>query len=125
MEDAILTLIRKYINDTDIPLTFTDLEITTIYENMGDNFYLTIAELWLVKAGLLSDSNTTSMSLGNESYSFTDSYKNCMENYNIYKKKGNNNTCNLFEGDASVDSQEETKYNNLMGGKYDSESNEP
>lgn len=121
MDASTITLIRKYINDTTTPYTFTDEEIETIYSNMSSNFYLTIAELWLIKSGMVSESNVTSMSLANESYSFKDSYQTCIDNYKLYLQKSNNSQAQLFEGCANTDDVEDTKYSNLMGGNYPAE----
>lgn len=121
MDSEVLALIRLYINDESTPYTFSDSVIETIYTQQGSNLYLTVAELWLIKASKVSESNTTAFSLGNESYSFSDSKKACMDNYNLYLSKANQGMQSLFEGDVSVDSVEETKFSNLMGGAYSAE----
>lgn len=121
MDSEILALIRLYINDSETTYTFTDEQIETIYTQQNNNLYLSIAELWLIKAGK-AEQATTAFSLGNESYSFSDSKESCMENYKIYLNKANQATAQLFSGDASVETQSETKYSNLMGGAYSAES---
>lgn len=121
MDSEVLALIRLYINDESTPYTFSDSVIETIYTQQGSILYLTVAELWLIKASKVSESNTTAFSLANESYSFSDSKKACMDNYNLYLSKANQGMQSLFEGDVSVDSVEETKFSNLMGGAYSAE----
>lgn len=121
MDSEVLALIRLYINDESTPYTFSDSVIETIYDQQGENLYLTVAELWLIKASKVSESNTTAFSLGNESYSFSDTKQSCMDNYKLYLSKANQNMATLFEGDASTDDVEDTKYSNLMGGAYNAE----
>lgn len=121
MDSDTLELIRFYINDTTEPYTFSDEQIETFFTQQSENLYLTVAELWLVKASKVSENNTTAFSLGNESYSFSDSKQSCLDNYKIYLSKANQGIASLFEGDASTESQEDTKYSNLMGGAYSAE----
>lgn len=123
MDSDTLALIRLYINDTSEPYTFSDEQIETFFTQQSENIYLTVAELWLVKASKVSENNTTSFSLGNESYSFSDSKQSCLDNYKIYLSKANQETASLFSGDASNESAEDTKYSNLMGGAYSAEPN--
>lgn len=123
MDSDTLNLIRLYINDTTEPYTFSDEQIETFFTQQSENIYLTVAELWLVKASKVSENNTTSFSLGNESYSFSDSKQSCLDNYKIYLNKANQQVASLFSGDASNESVEDTKYSNLMGGAYSAEPN--
>lgn len=123
MDADILALIRLYINDTTEPYTFTDEQIETFFTQQSENTYLTVSELWLVKASMVSENNTTAFSLGNESYSFSDSKQSCLDNYKLYLSKANQGIAQLFEGDVSVEDCEETKFSNLMGGRYSAEPN--
>lgn len=121
MDSDTLALIRIYLNDTTEPYTFTDEQIETFYDNQGENVYLTVAELWLVKASQVSENNTTAFSLGNESYSFGDTKQSCLDNYKLYLSKANQGCVALFEGDPSTETQDDTKYSELMGGAYSAE----
>lgn len=121
MNSDILEMIRLYINDNITPYTFSNTQIETFYNEKEENLYLTVAELWLIKASSFSEGNTTSFSLGNESYSFSDSKQSCLDNYKIFLNKANQNTSSLFSGDSSNNDIESTKYCNLMGGAYNAE----
>jgi hypothetical protein len=121
LDSDVLALIRLYVNDESTPYTFSDEIIQNIYTSQSENLYLTVAELWLIKASKVSENNTTAFSLGNESYSFSDSKVSCMENYKLYLSKANQNIASLFEGDPSTDDIEDTKFSNLMGGAYSAE----
>lgn len=121
MDSDVLAMIRLYINDDSEPYLFSDEQIEIFYTQQGENLYLTVAELWLLKASKVSDSNTTSFSLGNESYSFSDSKQSCLDNYKLFLDKANQNIASFFEGDANNDSVDDTKFSNLMGGAYNAE----
>ena len=123
MDSEILSNIRLYINDNTEPYNFSDEQIESIYNNQSSNFYLTIAEIWLIKSSMVSENNTTSFSLGNESYSFSDTKQSCLDNYSLYLSKANQSVKSLFSGNVDVEDEEETNYSNLMGGSYSAEPN--
>ena len=95
MDADVLALIRKYINDTSEPYDYSDEEIETIYTDQGSNLYLTVAEIWLLKAiATKSGSSINSYSIANESYNFKQTtYESYMEMYNFFKNKANTSGC--------------------------------
>jgi hypothetical protein len=95
-----LTYLRLVIDEriasggTEADTSFTDEELTVIATQCSNSLYLTAAEAWRIKAGLLQD-RIANYSIGSESVSYVslrEAYDRAIALSIEYKKKGSVDT---------------------------------
>lgn len=112
--------IRIIIGDNGSPYKYSNDFINDIYEENNSNYYKTLSEMFLIMSG--NSDAISSYKIGNESYNFSKSQQEIYyERYKFYLTKYNGDMASMFTGNANNESQEDTKYNILMGGKYNAE----
>jgi len=127
MDSDVLEFIRITIDDTDSSsYTFSDEFIESLYTENNENRNNTIAELFLLLAGIVLKGGVKSYTIGNESYSLYDANLQYLELSKIWASKSNNNNLGvLFQNDISKstddEAEQQSSFSNIMGGAYNAE----